>query len=151
MIGFRLRTFLRGLVGLMFLGGVASATAPAGRYTIGSGTVKDNKTGLTWQRLAAVPTTTYTWANAKSYCPTLGNGWRLPTVTELMTLVDFSTAAGTLRIDTAAFPDTATGLVYYWSSSPYVADTTLARAVSFAAAFASTDFVTASDYVRCVH
>jgi len=53
--------------------------------------VQDNKTGLTWQR--SVPSSTYTWADATSYCQALNlggfsSGWRLPAKKELETLVD---------------------------------------------------------------
>ena len=59
----------------------ASGNAPDNRYTVASGTVYDTKTKLTWQQV--VPWTTYSWADAKTYCAGLslaGTGWRLPTV-----------------------------------------------------------------------
>jgi Protein of unknown function (DUF1566) len=74
-----------------------AANAPAGRYTINAaaGTVFDTKTKLTWQR--AVASTRYTWPDAKTTCAALvlnGKGWRLPTIGELSSLIDFSQAAG---------------------------------------------------------
>ena len=46
----------------------------------GDGTVTDNVTGLMWQQ--AVPTATYSWAGAVTYCSTLTlaghSDWRLP-------------------------------------------------------------------------
>src|SRR6202142_4217978 len=69
-----------------------AGTAPAGRYTYpAAGTVYDTKTKLTWQRTA--PSKEYTWADAKTYCAGVGaalsgTGWRLPTMKELLTIVD---------------------------------------------------------------
>jgi hypothetical protein len=94
---------------------LARADAPAGRYTIANGTVYDTKTKLTWQQ--AVPGTTYTWANAKTYCAGLslaGTEWRLPTVKELQTIVD--ELQTNPAIDATAFPSTPTSR--FWSSSP---------------------------------
>jgi len=98
----------------------AHADAPAGRYVITgdgttNGTVYDTKTKLTWQQNP--PTTQRNWTDAKSYCTGLslsGTGWRLPTVKELMTIVDFSRQSP--AVDTAAFPGFVVG--YFWSSSP---------------------------------
>jgi len=44
----------------------------------------------------------------------LGDGWRLPTVTELQSLVDRSRSDP--AIDTAKFPDTKSD--WYWTSTP---------------------------------
>ena len=41
-------------------------TGPRSRYTIGINVVKDNQTGLIWQR--AAPNKIFNWADAKSYC-----------------------------------------------------------------------------------
>ena len=92
----------------------AHANAPDGRYTTSGGTVYDTKTKLTWQQ--TVPSGTYTWAGAKTYCAGLnlgGTGWRLPTAKELQTIVDDSRTSP--AIDTTAFP--ATPSDYFWSSS----------------------------------
>ena len=90
---------------------VRGPTAPAvdtsaGRYDLSvTGTARDVKTGLTWQRVA--PTTgRRKLADAKTYCATgtglSGTGWRLPTVKELLTLVDFTKPSG-FRIDQTVF------------------------------------------------
>jgi hypothetical protein len=90
---------------------VRGATAPtvdtsAGRYDLSiTGTARDVKTGLIWQRMA--PTTgRRKLPDAKTYCATgtglPGTGWRLPTVKELMTLIDFTKATG-FRIDETVF------------------------------------------------
>ncbi len=95
------------------------AAAPAGRYTIATDTVKDIKTGLTWQR--AVPSWSFTLASAKAYCPGLNlggfsSGWRLPTKKELETLVDRRTRSPC--IDSTAFPNTPPD--FFWSSTNFV-------------------------------
>ena len=98
---------------ILLVASAAWASAPAGRYTISAdnATVKDNKTGLTWQR-AVVPDLTGKEAK-DTYCPNLNLGgfstnWRLPTGRELLTLVDLRVDSNTNSptIDLTAFlPD----------------------------------------------
>ena len=119
------------LVATLALSLQASASAPPGRYTISGGTVFDNKTKLTWQQ--QTPATLYTWAGAKTYCAGLGttlggSGWRLPTVRELLTLIDYSQGPPPV-IDTTAFPGTPAG--DFWSSSPQAGSATNAWEVWF--------------------
>jgi len=141
------------LLVLLGMGASAGANAPAGHfnYSANSITVLDTKTGLTWQR--GVSGTKYTSADAVTYChdadlaATLGgSGWRLPTLNELFTLVDFARSSGPF-IDSDAFPNTpADGI---WSSS---------RASVGAREFLYLDFGTAAwfisssstAYARCV-
>lgn len=98
-------------------------------YTATADTVKDNVTGLTWQR--GVPTPEYTWANAKTYCAGLSlggqSGWRLPTFIELESILD-RTRVGP-AINRTAFPSTPNG--EYWSSSAGTQSTGCAWAVHF--------------------
>ena len=74
------------------------AAAPAGRYTIISGNVTDNQTGLIWQQMAV----DVAQMNPIQYCTgyASGAGFRLPTVKEMETLVDESTGS----LDATAFP-----------------------------------------------
>jgi len=65
----------------------ARANAPAGRYTVAGGIVTDTKTKLLWQQTLATPGKR---ADAIAYCAGIGPGWRIPTMKELMTLVDDS-------------------------------------------------------------
>jgi hypothetical protein len=63
------------------------ASAPAGRYTATAGQVTDARTGLTWQQTAS----SSNGGDAAAYCAALdlnGTGWRLPTIKELLTIVD---------------------------------------------------------------
>jgi hypothetical protein len=127
---------------------VALADAPPGRYTfLVSGTVYDTRTKLTWQ--GAVDASTYTWANATTYCTNLslqGTGWRLPTRAELLTLVD--PTKSNPAIDQTAFPSTPHE--WFWSSSPYVGSAGSAWGVAFNFGF-SNYYDTAYAYrVRCV-
>lgn len=90
----------------------AAADAPPGRYTIGSGTVYDNVTKLTWQQ--AADSATYTLPQAGSHCSSLGGGWRMPKVSELLSIVDRMKTPGP-AIDLTAFPNTGSEL--FWSST----------------------------------
>jgi len=63
-----------------------------------------------------------TWADAKSYCPTLDgnlgklNGWRLPDIQELHSLVDIEKASNP-HINRTIFPNTGS---WHWSLTPRV-------------------------------
>ena len=52
------------------------------------GTITDSKTDLIWKKDAAPGT--YFWDEAVKYCEGLGEGWRLPTIAELISIVDHS-------------------------------------------------------------
>ncbi len=133
----------------------AGAGAPPGQYTIpGDGTVHDTKTGLIWQQTLGDPSGGSSWSAAAGYCSSLtlaGLSWRVPSVKELMTLVDFTVVASgsAASIDAAAFPNTpATG---FWSSSPLAGGPSYAWNVSFGSGFSSYYGVVSDAYrVRCV-
>jgi hypothetical protein len=103
--------------------------ASADRYTDNlDGTVTDKVTGLMWQKAIGSigGVTTFTWANALAYCPTLNLGghtdWRLPSAIELVSIVDYSVGDPGPTINATMFPGTPgrTGpqTVYsFWSSS----------------------------------
>jgi hypothetical protein len=79
----------------------------------GNGTVTDLATGLTWQRQD--DNDTKDWNEADEYCQTLdlaGGGWRLPTIKELQSIVDYR--VNLPAIDTDAFPKTGPA-ASYWS------------------------------------
>jgi hypothetical protein len=88
----------------------------------GNGTITDNATGLIWQKCSMGQAndatcsgiaTTVNWAAAMSYCENLTLGgrsdWRLPSVTELRSLVD-ETRINPV-VDPVFFPSTP--LIYY--------------------------------------
>ena len=96
----------------LLLSGPARADAPAGRYMAGNGTVLDTKTGLVWEQPTS--TTIMVWPAAKSYCTAKGTGWRLPTIKELLSIVDFAKTTSP-KID-SIFTGTMSNV--YWSSTP---------------------------------
>jgi hypothetical protein len=127
------------------------ASAAAGRYTVSSGTVLDNETGMTWQQ--TISGGAYTWSAAQSFCASLnlnGTGWRVPSVKELMTLVDFSVVpgSGSATIDATAFPSTPAN--YFWSSSIYALDSSSAWLVYFYGGGTNVLDVSGTYGVRCV-
>ncbi|HEY3448631.1 MAG TPA: DUF1566 domain-containing protein [Myxococcales bacterium] len=117
-------------------------------YTIGDGIVTDNVTGLVWQR--AVPEDRFTWSGAKAYCSCLvlggQTGWRLPSLVELLSIVD--SAKADPSINTHAFPNTP--VEYYWTSVPYAPDPTSAWFVYFSGGTATADKIPNYYWVRCV-
>lgn len=110
-------------------------------------TVRDVNTGLVWQRRHFPPAP---WLDALATCEALTlsghDDWRLPTVKELLTIVD-DTAINPSG-DVAAFPDLPAE--WFWSSSPSLAPTDYAWTVSFTDGF-DTPAAVAQRYVfRCV-
>lgn len=94
----------------------AAASVPPQRYTHEDGIVRDNATDLTWR--SEVEDDTYTQADAIARCQDsteAGGGWRLPTVKELLTLVDTTVASPS--IDGLAFPSTPAEL--FWTTTPH--------------------------------
>ncbi len=148
--GFHLAALALGAASVLCLpASNARANAPPGRYSIANGTVTDTATKLVWQQ--AVDPGTYTWAGAKSYCAGLslaGGGWRVPSMKELMTLVDFSVGPPGPTIDAAAFPNTPAD--YFWSSSPLAGQSSYAWLVFFSIGGTGYNGVTYTLRVRCV-
>ena len=98
-------------------------------YTDTDSTVTDTSTGLMWQRVGSPDI--QTWEQALAYCEALDIGgytdWRLPTIKELQSLVDYSRYSPALN--TAYFPNTAASR--YWSSTAYTPNTSYAWFVDF--------------------
>lgn len=125
---------------------LATASSTCSRFSLSAGgsQVVDAKTGLTWQRGTAF--SGQTWADAKAYCPTLGANFRLPSVKELLTIVDFAKTEP--AIDMTVFSG---GAGAYWTSSAAAGDSSQAWAVNFGVGDVSLDDVGKSDnLVRCV-
>lgn len=124
---------------------------PAGaRFHVQGTEVADASTGLTWQRSAA--SSAMSFASATSYCGSLGNGYRLPSVNELFSIVEFGTnpSSGYL-IDTTAFASLAGGQTFFWTSSPNVSGFQTTWLIDFQSASLAeggTSFSSAG--VRCV-
>ncbi len=120
-----------------------------------AGVVTDNATGLQWQddysdNNGSIKKTN--WADAQSYCAALtldGGGWRLPTMPELRSLLDYSRSNPIIdpvfqKIDGALLSP------YYWSSTSYANNTSNAWMLSFYYGYASYFTKSAADDVRCV-
>jgi hypothetical protein len=96
---------------------------------------------LTWQHPESF--TMMTWQGAMSHCAELGIGWRLPTIQELLSLVDYSMCKPACKTDSFN--------AYYWSSTPCVSNMeSHAWAVNFG--FGQSDYFAKSFkfYVRAV-
>lgn len=110
-------------------------------------TVRDERTGLTWQREAPKQTS---WNDAKTYCETLileGTAkWRLPTRIELSSIVDYTRASPAIDIDT--FPGKNDDA--FWSATPKAGSDTDAWYVSFDSGNVDISERTKELRVRCV-
>jgi hypothetical protein len=124
-------------------------SAPSARYDIQQEAVRDLGTGLTWQR--SVPDGSFTLDEARSYCAELDlsgePGWRLPSMTELLTLVDEGAQEPPV-IDTVAFPSTPSE--GFWSTSDFGGAPGLAWQVYFDRGNALYGLSDVSFRVRCV-
>lgn len=113
----------------------------------GDGTVTDNVTGLMWQQATA---DSMTWEAALAYCeglPLAGySDWRLPTIRELCSIVDYGTYSP--AIDTEYFPDTMSS--NYWSSTSNASHTDSAWLVYFNYGYDDYDYKANTYYVRVV-
>src|SRR5258708_11955685 len=138
---------------------MAGACYAAGaRFKMDTGTVTDASTGLVWQQMAAPA---MTWSAAKASCTSAGAGFRLPSLKELQSIVDYGTAypGPGPAIDQNAFPATPVGA--YWTSSGFSGSDTAAWMVRFSygdtassavvSMPASAGIQTDPKYVRCVH
>lgn len=91
---------------------------PSVHYEVQPDTVRDLGTGLVWQR--STPDRIFDLAGARAYCGALTlagqDGWRLPSMTELLTLIDEGAAVAPM-IDTTAFPNTPGEA--FWTTSDF--------------------------------
>jgi Protein of unknown function (DUF1566)/Putative binding domain, N-terminal/Viral BACON domain len=124
------------------------STAAGGYADNGDGTVTDTSTGLMWQQQAG--SSTQTWEQALAYCEGLNLGghtdWRLPSVKELQSLVDYSQYNP--AINTTYFPNAAAS--WYWSSTTYANYTGSAWVVTFYNGDVVNGGKPGSSYVRAV-
>ncbi len=106
---------------------------------------RDEYAGLTWQK--EPPESPMTWEEAIEYCKNLRldgyTDWRLPTITELKSLVDY-----TLLNPATKIPNTIPSL--YWSSTTYAGTTYYAWYVDFYYGGDGSNYKNASYYVRAV-
>ena len=78
---------------------------------------------LLWQETLSHDT--YTWEEANKYAKSLGEGWRVPTIQELLTLVDYE------RIDPACKEFPTTSSERFWSSTLFSYNQDCAWSVHF--------------------
>jgi len=142
----RPRSLLAALMaGASLLATAAGALAQTPRFTTSSGTVHDNRTNLTWQQ-ASPQNTTYTQSGGASYCTAMGTGWRLPSIKELQSIVDY-TIPSPGPVFNSVFSGSAS---WYWSATPLAGSTSSAWALNFNAGNTLNDDPATQHYVRCV-
>jgi len=124
----------------------AAPKCSSSRYQPQSGgAVYDAATGLTWQQ--TLDAGSYNWMAGKTYCSNMGGTWRLPSLTELQTIVDDTRSYPS--IDPTAFPNTPA--IWFWTSSPGAGGfSSYAWSVTFSFGNAHSDAVGLSNGVRCV-
>ena len=105
----------------------------------GDGTVKDNATGLVWQKctfgktyangICSGTASSLNWNSAITSCNGLslaGKTWRLPNRNELLSIVDYTRTDVAIDISVFDYSDD-----YYWSSSTLVYSTGYAWLINF--------------------
>ncbi len=113
-----------------------TATTPTSRFIdLGNGEVEDSKTGLVWQRCSLGQTwdgttctgeaSQLTWKQALDKAKSMGNGYRLPTVKESMSITENRCDAPALNAE--IFANTPRGammenIIVHWTSTPVVTD-----------------------------
>ncbi len=133
---------------------IADAQAPSYLYVINADTALDTQTGLLWER-APLQQYSLSFTQALLQCQGLNlggyaSGWRLPTIRELLSIVDERQPLGP-QWDRTAF--SAGPLSSYWSSTPVAATPASAWVFTFTPGiFMETrDMANSSAMVRCVH
>ena len=95
------------------------------RYEVNETEVLDTQTGLIWQKYFTENLThEEALNNAERVARKTGLPWRVPTIDELVGLIDWTRTS-----PASAFPDMPE--TWFWSSSPYVGSSSLAWFVNF--------------------
>lgn len=114
----------------------------------GDGTVTDKETNLVWMKQD--DGTRRKWKEAKEYCEENkaklpGEGWRLPTVKELISIIDYE------KYNPAIDPIfTKTQSSYYWSSTPHAGGSGYAWFVYFSDGYVVWSYMDDGNCVRPV-
>ena len=112
--------------------------------------VRDTRTGLMWEDTPHAKETKITHPRAKAYCKALRLGgfenWRLPTIKELLSIVDYS------RVEPATFKafDHVEEESFYWSATPVAGEDDEFWGVNFKRGESSRASEYYDRYVRCV-
>lgn len=130
------------IFGAALLSSPARADAPAGRFVLTPATATDVVTNLTWRRDPSVAAMTLDEANA--FCGALPGGFRVPTLKELLSIVDWRRDPA---LDPVAFPTTFD--LTHWTST---ADTNAEYryVVSLGRGYPGVSPSTSQNVVRCV-
>ena len=105
------------------------------------GTWIDPETGLEWQTGAGDK---ISWEESLKYAGKL-DGWRLPTVKELITLVDYRKYDICIKTKKLSCVSSS-----YWSSATHAGNASRAWYVGFYSGNVGSYYKTNSNYVRCV-
>ncbi|MGO9715052.1 MAG: DUF1566 domain-containing protein [Polyangiaceae bacterium] len=126
----------------------------ANEYTVAGGVATDTVTGLVWATNSGGGM--QTWGNASAFCASFNtaslggfsSGWRLPSLVELLSLVNYSVTSGPM-IDTSVF--TAATTSPYWTSTLGAGTTTQAWSVSLSNGFTSQSATSTAMGLFCVN
>ncbi len=112
--------------------------------------IKDPKHHLLWEDLPHTKETKLTYKEAQSYCSELTLGgfddWRVPTLKELLTIVDYHRYKPALKAPFGYVEAESS----YWTSTPYVGDSSTRWVVNFKDGATSDASENYDRYVRCV-
>jgi len=112
--------------------------------------VKDPKHGLLWEDTPHVKETKVNYTQAKAYCKELDLGgfhdWRVPTLHELLTIVDYRRYKPALKKPLAYVEDESS----YWTTTLYIGDSGSRWVVNFKDGATSDASENYDRYVRCV-
>ena len=131
-------------VGMLWL-----ACLDAGEWKKNGNTVTDSASALMWQDDMNVQFIAKSWKDADGYCRSLDldghKDWRLPSLEELLTIVDYAKSSPAIE---ASFAYSA--FEYYWSASAYSLDKNYAWAVRFSDGYTGKSDINFDNNVRCV-
>jgi len=112
--------------------------------------IKDTKSGLLWEDTPHVRETKITQPRAKAYCSELTLGghrdWRLPTIRELLTIIDYTRVSPAILKAFSYVEDES----FYWTSTHVADEDDAFWGVNFKRGASSKASEYYDRYVRCV-